>query len=112
MSDEWQPIETAPKGDSVPCHDPLIMIARIEDGRVCWALAARWTVVTYGYIQCASRSGWAVDYMPPIAMGHQKPKPAGEWIMPSPNYEATHWRPMPDPPRSITQALPETQKTL
>jgi hypothetical protein len=97
MSD-WQPIETAPKGDSVPYVDPLILIGRIESGRVVWAMAVRWAVEMYGYIHCASRSGWAVDYMPLIAMQHNKPKLAGEWVCAPEGYGPTHWMPLPAPP--------------
>lgn len=102
----WRPIETAPR-DQVAGVDPLILIAHIRDDRVVWAVAARWTVEIYGYVQCASRSGWQTDYMPPIALAHNKPKHPGEWLFPDAAASPTHWMPLPE---KITGAIDQTEE--
>lgn len=88
---QWRSIETAPKDDD----ERLILLACFYKGRLMWAMAATWAVSMYGYIQCASRSGWNVMQFPKMADGHYPAKYVNaEWIMDNGEMAPTHWMPL------------------
>lgn len=87
----WQPIATAPK-DLELFVDDMIEIACFRNGALVWLTAAIWQTALYGYVHCATRSGWWTPYFPDTANGADRPRRTGEWIIPAKGLEPTHWR--------------------
>ena len=92
---EWRPIEQIsrdPAWSDIRDGMKNVLLGCVYRGELIWAMLATWGDAHYGYIQCASRSGWAALNMPTMAKEHGPFKHPGEWIGKSGELSPTHYR--------------------
>lgn len=91
-SEEWRPIEQALAVPAIRDGLKKVLIGCFYRNELVWAMLATYGQVSYGYVQCASRSGWAATNMPEMARDHRPFKYPGEWINGAGELAPTHYR--------------------